>query len=149
MGESKAWAIAPGMVIHLETKWLVDSGECETNTINPKDDVSGCHFFLIYEIIGEGCFGVPLHHGPGNNRRQLDQELKLGVGNEWNKPSYVYRWQSWKIPASVLREIIKDYRSNLEDRRSYAINDPSVIGQLAAWLKANTNAYHAATTGRV
>ncbi|GFE94612.1 hypothetical protein [Acetobacter persici] len=135
--------IIRGIVIHLDPKILKNIGGCEA-TIKPGHQVLDVHYFLVVDVKREEnyCIAMPLFSEGGKDRQILNNYLKSGMSENWiNQYSYLFRWQTWKIPLSSIEEASISDESDTENRRYYAKDHEDELINFLNLLKKNNTPF--------
>ena len=81
---------------------------------------------------------MPLFSERGKDRQILNNSLKSGMSENWiDKHSYLFRWQTWKIPLSSIERASVSDESDTESRRYYAINNEEELINIENLLSSN------------
>ncbi|MFT8732699.1 MAG: hypothetical protein ABF752_12605 [Acetobacter fabarum] len=131
--------VIKGIVIHLDPTILKNIGGCEATT-KTGHEVSDAHYFLVIDVdrVNNYCIAMPLFSERGKDRQILNNSLKSGMSENWiDKHSYLFRWQTWKIPLSSIERASVSDESDTESRRYYAINNEEELINIANLLRSN------------
>lgn len=141
--------VVPGLVVHLDTTELRRLGGCQCNaerTATNDRAVVGPHYFLVVRVDSQShvATAVPLFSKRAPGSDELIERHKTGLADKWlGVPSYVSRWQHWRIPSAAMVAASNTDEATQGTRRGYAIACPEALEQIANWETKNRAAYRA------